>query len=94
MTKEISLDEYKRAYRKMLMESERKAFKIHLTAYLLTNGVLLIANLMFTPDRYWVLWPISGWGIGIVSHYIKAVYRIEKDLIRKEAMAEESLMRR
>lgn len=89
MTDEISLEEYKRAYREVLIQYERKVFKIHLTAYLVINGFLLIVNLLFTPGKYWVQWPIFGWGIGVVSHYIKAVHRIEKELLKKEAQTED-----
>ena len=85
---DVSLDDYKKLHREILIQYEKKIFKIHLTAYLVINGILLIANLLFTPGKYWIIWPIFGWGIGVVSHYIKAVHRIEKDLIKKEAQAE------
>lgn len=84
-----ALEDYKKAYREILIQYERKVFKIHLTLYLTINGALAVANLVFTPGKYWVLWPILGWGIGVVSHYYKAVHRIEKDLLKKEAQAEE-----
>jgi hypothetical protein len=89
MADEISLEDYKKAHREVIIQYERKVFKIHLTAYLVINGALLAANLLFTPGKYWVVWPILGWGIGVVSHYIKAIHRIEGELIRKEAQAEE-----
>lgn len=89
MADEISLEDYKKAYREVLIQSERRVFKIHLTAYLVINSFLLIVNLLFTPGKYWVQWPILGWGIGVVFHYIKAVRRIEGDLIKKEVQAEE-----
>lgn len=94
MKDEITLEEYKKAYREILVRYERKVFKIHLASYLIINGTLLVANLLFTPGKYWVLWPILGWGIGIVSHYYKAVHRIQKDLIRKEMQAEERVRSR
>ncbi len=89
MTDEVSLEDYKRAYRESLIQYELKIFKIHLMAYLITNGALLVANLLFTPGKYWVIWPILGWGLGVVFHYIKAVHGIEAELIRKEVQAEE-----
>ncbi|MBI5253569.1 MAG: 2TM domain-containing protein [Euryarchaeota archaeon] len=88
MAEEISLEDYKKVHREIIIESERRGFKIHLTAYLVINAVLIISNLVFTPDKLWFLWPVSGWGIGILSHYIKAVHRIEGDLKKKEAIAE------
>ena len=43
-------------------------FKIHLLAYLSVNALLLVINLMTTPNTYWFFWPLLGWGIGIVGH--------------------------
>jgi len=88
MAGEISLEDYKKVHREIIIESERRGFKIHLAAYLVTNAILIISNLVFTPDKLWFLWPVLGWGVGILSHYIKAVHRIERDLKRKEAIAE------
>lgn len=88
MVNEISLEDYKRVYRTIIIESEKRGFKIHLTFYLVINAILIISNLVFTPDKLWFLWPVFGWGIGIVSHYTKAVHRIERDLNEKEAIAE------
>lgn len=86
---DVSLEDYKKAYREVIIQYERRVFKVHLTAYLVINGFLLIVNLLFTPGKYWVQWPILGWGIGVLSHYVKAVHRIEGELIKKEAQAEE-----
>ncbi len=89
MADEISLQEYKKAHREIMIEKEKKYFKIHFASYLVINGILVIINLTFSPDKLWVIWPLLGWGTGIISHYLKAVRLIGKDLEKKEAMAEE-----
>lgn len=88
MTDEISLQEYKKAHKIVMIEKEKKFFKIHLFSYITINAIFMASNLLFTPEKLWFLWPLSGWGIGILSHYLKAVYWVEKDLEKKEAMAE------
>lgn len=44
------------------------AFLIHLTAYVVVNLLLITINLMTSPQYYWFIWPLMGWGIGIVFH--------------------------
>lgn len=54
----------------------RSEFKGHLATYFLVNA-FLIGVWYFTEDGYgyfWPKWVLLGWGIGIVSHYVKAYY--------------------
>jgi len=44
-----------------------KAFKYHLAAYLLVNAVLIVINIIH-HTHIWFVWPLIGWGIGIVAH--------------------------
>lgn len=88
MADEISLQDYKKAHKIVMIEKEKKYFKIHLSSYLIINSILIAINLLFSPNKLWFLWPLLGWGIGILSHYLKAVYWMEKDLEKREAMAE------
>jgi hypothetical protein len=43
-------------------------FRINLAAYVGVNLLLLVINLLTTPDHLWFYWPLVGWGIGIVAH--------------------------
>jgi transcriptional regulator with XRE-family HTH domain len=45
-----------------------RGFYFHLFQYLVVNSVLLAINLITTPHRLWVIWPIFGWGIGLMLH--------------------------
>ena len=49
---------------------ELKAFYIHLITYTLVNMMLLIINLMTSPDHRWFIYPLFGWGIGITVHFL------------------------
>jgi len=52
----------------------RRAFLVHLTVYLLVNALLIGVNLVYTPGFLWFPFPLLGWGIGVLLHYIFGVY--------------------
>ena len=43
-------------------------FKIHLLVYLSVNALLIVINLVTTPNKYWFFWPLLGWGVGLAGH--------------------------
>lgn len=43
-------------------------FYIHLVVFVLVMVVLLVANVLATPEVWWVQWPFLGWGIGVLAH--------------------------
>ncbi|MGN4613412.1 2TM domain-containing protein [Bacillus cereus group sp. MYBK71-2] len=45
-----------------------KAFYIHLTVYILVNLLLFFINISSDSSKLWFLYPLGGWGIGIVIH--------------------------
>ena len=49
----------------------RMGFYIHLTVYLLVNTFLTILNLTFSRDYIWVIWPMIGWGSGVIIHGLR-----------------------
>ena len=67
----------------------RMGFYIHLTVYLIVNTFLAILNLSLTNNYFWAIWPILGWGIGLIVHGLNTfVFTYEsswkKRLIEKE----------
>ncbi len=48
--------------------NEKLGFYIHLTTYILVNGLLIAINLMTSPGTYWFVWPLVGWGVGLILH--------------------------
>ncbi len=85
---EISLEEYKRAYREVKKEKEKRAFLVHLIIYILVNAMLVVINLLSNPQKIWFTYPLFGWGIGIVMHYLFGVRWLDKFLEDLEAKAE------
>jgi hypothetical protein len=37
--------------------------------YVLVNLLLVGINLL-TPGRLWFYWPLLGWGIGLLAHFV------------------------
>ncbi len=88
MVEEISLEEYKKAYREIVAEVEKRGFIIHLAVYLLVNPVMIVIDLVYFPEVNWFFYPLIFWGIGVTKHYLNAVRRVEKELKKREERAE------
>jgi hypothetical protein len=48
--------------------NEIKGFYGNLTSYILVNVILLVINLVTSPEYLWFFWPLFGWGIGVLIH--------------------------
>ena len=52
--------------------SRRYAIKqglwVHALVYGLVNAGLIGVNLLTTPSRLWFVYPLFGWGIGLLAH--------------------------
>ena len=74
---------------------EKKGFYIHLTVYIVVN-IGLVLLWAFAADRGfpWCVFPLGGWGIGLLFHYLgvfvfegksdRAAIEKEAEKIRKE----------
>ena len=64
----------------MLSESDRKiarekvmfrySVKVHATLFVLSNILLFILNLIFTPEILWIAFSFFAWLIGLAIHYL------------------------
>ena len=52
---------------------EKLGFYIHLATYILVNGLLIAINLSTAPGTYWFIWPLIGWGIGVLFHGLRVL---------------------
>lgn len=57
----------------MIDKSSRNAFLIHLAAFAAINAILVAYNAMQAVEPgaardWWVIWPLIGWGIGVLAH--------------------------
>ncbi len=83
MSQEVKTPDFNLAKRKL---EAVIGFKIHFIVYLGVNALLLFLNILLFNKKatlpsgqtvdlpfiayFWVIWPICGWGIGVVIHYL------------------------
>lgn len=78
------------AYERAKSRVEAKTgFFIHLAVYIVVNILLIIINLGTSPQYLWFIWPLIGWGIGVIFHGIDVfcltgATGIKERLIEKE----------
>lgn len=54
-------------------------FYRNLTAYVIVNAVLAVINWYFTPDFWWVAFPLLFWGIGVLKDFLMAFVFVNFD---------------
>ena len=60
-------EKYKRAKSRV---EELKGFYAHLITYIAVNLMLVVINLVTSPNHLWFYWVTVFWGIGIIWHAI------------------------
>lgn len=89
MVEEISLEDYKRAWREMEVREARRGFIAHLASYIIVNCFLIFINLWTSPGALWFMWPLAGWGVGLAFHAVfSRPSHILHELKKREALAE------
>jgi hypothetical protein len=68
----------------------KMGFRAHLMAFAIVNAGLVAINLVTEPSYLWFVWPLMGWGIGLVAHGV-VVYADGASL--RERMIEEEYER-
>jgi hypothetical protein len=72
---------------------DNTGFKIHFAAYVLVNAILIAVNLIFTPTILWFIFPLLGWGVGILAHGW-AIYHVKHRRVRREDVVRAKLAQR
>lgn len=70
----------------------RVEFRIHLITFIAVIVLLAIINLLTAPENLWFIWPMFGWGIGIVVHAL-TVYLFSGEPSLKERMIQKEMNR-
>ncbi|MBD2137000.1 2TM domain-containing protein [Anabaena sp. FACHB-1237] len=60
----------------MSKREKRQEFQSHLTAFLIINGFLISLNLFTSPGYFWAIFPLLGWGVGLLFHGINT-YKVK-----------------
>lgn len=45
-----------------------RRFHAHLVVYVVVVTALAVINLRRSPEYLWFIWPLAGWGIGVLCH--------------------------
>lgn len=62
------------------IRENRAGFFAHLVPYVLVNGFLIATSI--GEHEFWFLFPLAGWGFGLLAHYT-AVFNRKSDAFRK-----------
>lgn len=61
---------YKKAKKRV---KKKKEFYIHLFTFIPVMSMLAFVSLYITPEAWWwFLFPLVGWGTGLLAHYFEA----------------------
>lgn len=67
----------------------RMGFYIHLAVYLLVNTFLSILNMAFSSDYFWVIWPMIGWGSGLIIHGLRTFVFTSESSVKERLIEKE-----
>lgn len=82
------------------MESQRDAaikrlkaqrdFRSHLVVYAVVNTMLIVIWAASGGGYFWPIWPLAGWGIGLILNAWEVYYRrpITEDEVQREMQRE------
>jgi len=65
-------------------------FYIHAIVFVFVNVILFIINITMTPQNIWFIWPLLGWGLGLLAHAATVYFpgqwgrKLMKRMIRRE----------
>jgi len=65
MEKNSEFESYQKAIKKV---NDIKGFYSHLFVYIFVMFILTIVNIKYTPEHYWFIYPLTGWGLGVFGH--------------------------
>ena len=87
MSKQMSEDEiYKQAKKRV---EAKKGFFIHFTVYIVVNIILVLIWAFAAGGGFpWFIFPLGGWGIGLLFHFLGVFVfggKSDKAAIEKEA---------
>ena len=46
----------------------KRGLQVHALVFALVNSGLIALNLLTTPKQIWFIYPLLGWGIGLLAH--------------------------
>ena len=53
----------------------KRGFWLHFATYLAVNALLVVIWAMTSPGHFWPIWPMLGWGIGVIANAVSVYVR-------------------
>jgi hypothetical protein len=47
---------------------DKKSLLVHAIVYVVVNAIIIVIWAFTSPGYPWFLWPLGGWGIGLIFH--------------------------
>ncbi len=73
---------------------KKLGFFIHLIVYAAVNSLLVIINVTGNYDSLWFIWPLGGWGLGILFHALSVFVFNEQSSSFRERLIEREMKAR
>jgi hypothetical protein len=67
-TNYVEAERYHQAQKKV---KKIREFYEHLTVFIFVSIILIVINLVTSPEYLWFIWCLLGWGTGVVLHGMK-----------------------
>jgi len=84
----IDLRRYLQAERELRQEDGRRGFIFNAAAYVIVNAILITINAAVASGFPWSVFPLIGWGIGLIFHYLFGVKWASKEADEHETRVE------
>ena len=68
-------------------------FYTHLAIYIAVMTLLVVINLTTSPDPFWAIWPLIGWGIAVIAHGLGVFLLAGKTAGLKQKMIEKEMQK-
>jgi hypothetical protein len=52
------------------LAKKRVEFRTHFVVYIIINSILWISWYFTGAGYIWPIWPMAGWGVGLIFHYL------------------------
>lgn len=86
----VTVVEYQKAEREYTVREKRRGFRAHAVVYAVVMPILIVVNLVVIAttdgDFLWFPFPLIGWGLGLLNHYLWGVRWVERDIATRQEM--------
>jgi multidrug efflux pump subunit AcrB len=73
-----NMDEYARARKRA---EAKYGFFVHAAVYATVMVLLVIINVLTSPETIWFIWPLIGWGFAVALHGMRVYLLADKSVV-------------